>query len=212
MDEAEFQRQKDDAYRALGRYIAEFSRLIYNMRDAIEQRLTRPEDPPLLLPLVFSGAPAAAIANTFFGMCKMLGDLDNDEAAIHKRLFEEVVFKVIPERNNLAHGDWWIGWTAANADEIDTPAYTRAIAREGEGMAWTHISVEKLDAQSDRLIELRNLVTEFGLICFGRHILQRTARAPNLRVRDLFVLTGPRATRRVERSAPRAQDSRFRTS
>jgi len=40
MTDAERQRQTDDAYRAVGRYMVEFSRLIGTMRRIVGRRLT----------------------------------------------------------------------------------------------------------------------------------------------------------------------------
>jgi hypothetical protein len=45
-DDPHYQEQIDNAYRALGRYVVEFSQMIYNMREMMVRRLA--SDPTIL--------------------------------------------------------------------------------------------------------------------------------------------------------------------
>lgn len=126
------ERERDEAYRALGRYLVEFSRLVFRMRDAMEQRLQRPDDPPALIQFAFNDVSAAGIGHSFFAMCREVGDLDDEEEKIRELLFAEVVQKAIPERNRIAHGDWWVGLHDAESGAPLAPAYTKTAAKKGE--------------------------------------------------------------------------------
>src|ERR1700690_851213 len=87
--------QENDAHRAIGRYVVQFSRLIWHMRMAMETRLGgmggRERE---LAQLAFGGAPAQQIADSFFGMCRLLVEMDKDEEAIEKRLRMQVINEI----------------------------------------------------------------------------------------------------------------------
>lgn len=63
-----------------------------------------------------------------------------------------------------------------------------------------------LDKRSDALVELRNVVTEFGWICFDLP-LTHYGYEGNLRVRDVLAVTGPKGKKAVTRSGPKARGS-----
>ena len=58
--------------------------------------------------LLLGEAPASAIANAYFGLCRTLGELDDDEQKVCNALRKDVQ-QVIETRNDIAHGDWSIG-------------------------------------------------------------------------------------------------------
>ncbi len=58
------QKEEDDAYRAIGRYIVEFSGLIAAMRTSIEAQFFFHDDPDAIR-LVLGGALADQITNIF---------------------------------------------------------------------------------------------------------------------------------------------------
>ncbi len=103
---ADREAQKNDAFRAVGRYVVEFSRLVFNMRFAMERRLANedPTVPALALGELFAGQ----IADSFFAICQHVGDLDEAETKVAICLKNDVRDE-IKRRNDFAHGDWWIG-------------------------------------------------------------------------------------------------------
>jgi hypothetical protein len=180
--------------------MVDFSLLIFQMRYTVERRLRRDTDPEAVIQLALGDLTAAGVAHVFFGMCKLLGNLeDKKDEDVYNHLFDAVVNKAIPKRNDVAHGDWWVGWVGPDFTEVLTPGYTRTVAKAGKGQALIEVSPKDLDAESDHLWHLRNIVTEFGLICFGQHDFQLSGRAPSLRITDILVLQGPKGKRSVAR-------------
>jgi hypothetical protein len=187
--EARKQRQKDDAYRAVGRYVVEFSRLIFQMRTAMEIRLGT--EPPMLGILAFGEATAAQVANACFAMCETAADLDDDEQKVADWL-RKAVRKEIETRNDFAHGDWWIGWVSGGEpDNITTPWLDRIKPSRRKGArVKTEISVAELDERSEKLIRLRNLVAQFAQVCLvpERYAGYKPVRGPKVRVGDFLIM------------------------
>lgn len=100
------QAEKDDAYRAVGRWFVQFSRMLFHMRLCMEGCLGRPDD-PMLAKLALGEMTADPLANAFFGMCFHAGELDDQEEKVAVRLRKEVRDE-ITRRNDFAHGDWWL--------------------------------------------------------------------------------------------------------
>lgn len=109
-DDPEYKQAVDDAYRALGRYMYEFSRLVWWMKFGIEHRLIRANsrDAPWIGQLLLGEAAAQHIANAFFGVMG-LSEHDDIERAVAKKLRTQVN-EVIQTHNDIAHGDWFIGY------------------------------------------------------------------------------------------------------
>jgi hypothetical protein len=158
---------RNEAYRAIGRYVVEFSRLIYHMRNRLEGRLTREDDSRTAAILALSETYAAQIANAFFAVCG-LEDLDSDEKKIASKLQKEVI-KEINRRNDIAHGDWWVGGGPSPHGVWPDPALWRAKAsRKDEPIQFRDLPIEELDRASDGLHELVQSVALFGDLClFG---------------------------------------------
>jgi hypothetical protein len=192
-----FQQQQDDAYRALGRYVAEFSRLIFHMRIAMSIRLS-PTGDLRLAELALGEATAGPITSSFFAMCLLTADLDDDEKSIAGKL-QEAVTDEIKRRNDFAHGDWWIGW-GPGTGEMSAPKLGRVKPGRGKGdFKSAEQSAATLDALSDSLSELRNLVGEFGDICFKQHAYHPALHETAIRVRDVLTLQGSRRSGHVIR-------------
>lgn len=100
--------ERDDAYRAIGRYVATFSELVRMMREMVCQYVAKGVTEMHISSLLLGEATAQVIANAFFGMCMRMGDLDDDEQKVASALANEVD-ATIKTRNDVAHGDWWIG-------------------------------------------------------------------------------------------------------
>jgi hypothetical protein len=73
---------RDDTYRAIGRYVVEFSRIFTLMRDKMSYRLARPEDTREPLETALGEMTAAQLTNAFFATCASIGHLDDDERKV----------------------------------------------------------------------------------------------------------------------------------
>jgi hypothetical protein len=100
-----YKEQVDNAYRAIGRYVVEFSQLLYHLRTLIAHRL--PTDPATIAFLVLGEAQAQQLANVFFGTCRVVADLDAEEQKVAAWLRNRVNGQ-IELRNEIAHGDWFV--------------------------------------------------------------------------------------------------------
>src|SRR6188472_2423007 len=102
------QAERDDAYRAVGRWFVEFSRMLIHMRMCMESCLSKSGE-PMLAKLALGEMTADPLANAFFGMCLHATHLDENEEKVAIRLRKEVRDE-ITRRNDFAHGDWWVGF------------------------------------------------------------------------------------------------------
>jgi hypothetical protein len=162
--------QRDDAYRAIGRYVVQFSMLVAGMRQIMAHRIGgRGGERRTLIDLVLGSPTAEPIANAFFAMCRELTDLDGDEQAIEKRLRKEVL-DACTTRNDIAHGDWLIAEWVAGDQETPSPQLVRVKAsRQDEPVIQREFSVQEIDDLGTQLETLGNLVWEFGATCTGRY-------------------------------------------
>jgi len=201
---AEHQRKTDDAHRAIGRYIVQFSQLVMRMRQLIEERLRRQNDSPDLMAMALGNMAAGEIAALFFGLCKSITALDGDELVISKRLAEKVGFWAIPARNDIAHGDWIVELSSMIRGPGPATYITRTSTKTGVGRHATERTPADLDGMSDQLERLCLAVMEFGMICFELHPLQVDGSHPKLTVSDIFTVEGPKTKRRIFRHGPAA--------
>ena len=88
--------------------MVEFSNLIRDMRERACEYVAKGVPDAYLPNMLLGEAMPSAIANAFFGLCRLAADYDDDEAKIAGKLRSEVT-KAIETRNDIAHGDWFIG-------------------------------------------------------------------------------------------------------
>ena len=198
----ERQQRIDDMHRAVGRYIVEFSRLMFHMKSVMILRLSlavqpaHQADQQQLAQFAFGEAMAAQIANGFFGMCRFETEFDPDEKKVYTS-FRNAVSDAIEKRNYFAHGDWWVGWGDATRSHVSRLRPVRAAgAHEG-----TQVSAAELDEESDSLIQLRHLLVEFGNLCLLNSIYVEPAEGETARVRDIFVVEGGKVVRNGPKAA-----------
>lgn len=183
-DIEEAQLSQDEAHRAIGRYMVEFSMLVRDMREGIELALNR-QDPegvdPMIARLALGEAFAAQIANVYFAICEQVTELDDEEQQVAIRLRNKV-HDAIKDRNDFAHGDWDLG--AIQGSEEPSFERTKPGRRAG---AWMKVirPVHEIDAMTEKVLELDTFVVEFGQLCFGIHPLTRYE-GVDARVRDIF--------------------------
>jgi hypothetical protein len=200
--------QTDDAYRAIGLYLVTFSHFSRIMRQIVERRLAPSvEEDPALPQIALSGAHAMEIAKSLFGMCRRVADFDESEKRVEKVLRAATV-KAIEERNDIAHGDWFVGYGAWNAEEIDDPIVQRIHALRADGHEETiTYSVKKLDRLTDELKDLTTKTSEFAELALDLPVLlvpQGVSR--EIRVRDVWTPHGSKKATIIERDGPRAAE------
>ena len=214
-DQAELEKQRQEqteaAYRAIGRYIVEFSELVWAMRGMIETHLNGPlagadtEDEPRVgasVELLLGEATAQYIANVFFATCREVGELDESELDVTNAL-SDAVNKVIEERNHIAHGDW-IVWFPGTPPWVTR---TRPARKTGPRKSEDY-PPEDLERKTDNMEALTDLVVTYGDLALGLWMLIKSEdgtiherRPDELRVRDVLIkpkkapveATGPKA-------------------
>ena len=172
MNQAKAQRQIDNAHRALGHYIAEFSQLMALMRWCMASRLAgEPEREIAEIPM--GEMHPAQITGAFFQMCRQTNDLNDDEKKVEKWLRTRIT-EAIEDRNNYAHADWWIGLPGATRSKLSEPWTLRIKPRPSEDRAakFAEVPTDELDKKAEELMDLLPLLQMFGLVC-----LEQTCRA-----------------------------------
>jgi hypothetical protein len=179
--------EKDDAYRAVGRYVVEFSRLVFHMRFQIERQLATD---PVVAALALGEAQANQITEAFFAICQHVAELDKGEVEIATRLKKEVRDE-IARRNDFAHGDWWIGFGKKEDGSAGDPMLLRVKpGRKKNPHQPKFLSVDQIDAVSDELYALRQQVAEFGDLCLGAWPSSPlVANEEPVRVREIYRLS-----------------------
>jgi hypothetical protein len=149
--------QRDDAYRAIGRYTVQFSLLAAGMREIIAEHIAGNDK--AAAQLAFGSLTAKQIADPFFAICRTAADLDTDEQKIEQCLRKHVN-EAITERNRIMRGDWFIArWTrgdlaAPSAALVRvTPSNTKKPAVEQR-----NFKVADIDEIAERVGALKNVV------------------------------------------------------
>lgn len=188
--------QRDDAYRAIGRYTVEFSLLVAGMREIIAVHITD-EQKRDAAQLVLGSLMAQQVADPFFAICRAVGELDQDEQAIEK-LLRKRVNEEIEERNRIMHGDWLIArWTREDF-KAPTAARVRVSARNvKEPVQQRNFTVAEIDEICERVAALKNVVWEFGTICTKQWVHAPDSGRPEERVRDALHIVGGRVAYRL---------------
>lgn len=212
---------RNDAFRAIGRYVVTFSELVAEMRGIACQYVAKGVTDMHIASLLLGGATADPIASAYFGLCWRMGDLDEDEQRVWGVLRNEVT-DAIQTRNDIAHGDWEIGNIAMAEGQFQhmPPRLMQIIPTRREGaFQYTNLTVADIDALSDRLEDVTGLVQDFGKLSLKLPVFVRGEElhvsTGKYRVRDVLTVTGraknpgkPRASRRskakIERNGPHA--------
>lgn len=165
----------DETYRSIGRYVYEFSQLIAHMRAMMTRYLnTTPQD---VAEYAFAQSAPEQIATAFFGMCRAVTRLDPAEEKTAARLGNRVG-EAIEMRGNVAHGDWWVGSSVLGAEAVER-------------------SARDLEARSDALVSLTNLVAEYGAVCLHQPPYSRGEH----RVSEYIVMRAGEAVREGPKAA-----------
>jgi hypothetical protein len=181
--------ESDDFYRAVGRYVVEFSRLVFHMRYGVERRLTAGGD-PTVASLALGEVFANQITETFFATCEHVADLNDAERRVGVRLRKEVRDE-ISRRNDFAHGDWSVG--AAAFKEEPTLSRVKPGRKDGSRQQ-KQLPPADIDAISDSLFALRQKVAEYGAACLGTYFIDLRNGDP-VQVRHVLKMDGNQVIR-----------------
>lgn len=170
----------DEAHRAVGHYVFAFSNLVSQMREAVEYVLAGDGDGKNAS-LAMGAAYAEQITNAFFAICERQAEFDDEERGVATRLKKEVK-DAIADRNDFAHGDWFLRWPEQGPSLIRT----KPGRRDG---AWIDRirPTEEIDSLAEGLEVLTETIYEFAVLCFGIHELQERGGGA-VRVRDIYRL------------------------
>ena len=75
-----------DAYRVIGRYVVEFSQLMFLMRSELARYLGSPRNRAEIAHLVLGQAMPNQLTDAFFAVCIEAGNLDADETKVARSL------------------------------------------------------------------------------------------------------------------------------
>lgn len=98
--------ERDATYRAIGRYVVEFSLVVAYMQIDMIERICFETDTAPLAYLTLGEAPARQISDAFFAVCAAAGGCDKVELRILRKI-QGRLNDEINRRNDFAHGDWF---------------------------------------------------------------------------------------------------------
>ncbi len=187
------QAERDDAYRAIGRYTVQFSVLVANMRQILTGHLAgQSETPRELVDLSLSSLTAQPLADAFFGVCRAVSNFDADEEKIEKRLRKQVSDE-ITRRNNIAHGDWLVASWARPDTDPPNPTLVRVKANKiDKPLRAEDLTVGRIDAMGTEVEGTANAVWEFGTVCTKQDAYDLRLRRPATRVGNALKIEGGR--------------------
>lgn len=202
--------ETDLSFRAIGRYVYEFSWLCWDMKQALSSVPGLIGKGYTTIELIAGEMTAAPLANACFAICEDAVRSAPTEVKMIRAL-RSVILEEISRRNDFMHGDWMIGWVeSVGTDRVDgtvehvvrdlPPTLSRMKpGRSGvEKMTKEEIPLAELEAEADRIRELRHTFEDFLRILEGR---ARTV--PDLEIvslTDVYTLSG----RVLTRDGPRA--------
>jgi hypothetical protein len=203
--------ERDENYRAIGRYFAQFSALVAFMRTLMILKIAgKDQQAETLLRLAFGSLTAQQVSDAFFAVCRTAAepalDANAGELAIEKVLRENHVNAEIRRRNVLGHGDWfipeWVQEWAPEPHEEPPPTPRAALVRvqhhKPDPLPTDELTVEEIDADGQRVEALQHIVWEFGMICLRVDQYDPASGRPAVRIADAFELTGSANAREVQ--------------
>jgi hypothetical protein len=205
----ERQLRRDDAYRAIGRYIVAFSRLIAEMRTLMADYIgTRGHGGSIIVEELLGDVGPKNIADAYFGMLRRYGDLNDAElkmeSALRTRIVKgtEKMASVIQTRADIAHGDWWIGLMRRGSSgeliELDASLVRIKASRSaGPAAVPRDLRTDQINEMADELVDLTNTIVDFGRLALKMPMIRQddssadpTNSVGEFRVSDIYTLEG----------------------
>jgi hypothetical protein len=219
--EEEFQAARNDAFRAIGRYVAVFSELIRGMREQVALHAAKDAVASwraLTIEIALGEMQALPMSHAFFGLAIEAAKFEPDDPGkkIASLLAEETE-KTIRTRNDIAHGDWHVGYVAfrdGDRGDITTlPRWLiRVLAHDKEGpFKRLNYSVEKLDQLTDDMLRLLGTIDEFGKLAFGFALTRAESGVTrgDYKVADIYAVRGTGSSKKVVRDGPKSGEVFF---
>jgi len=169
------QEEMDDAHRAIGRYVVAFAEMVREMRTIVGLYIAG-GDRWILVDMALGEATAQPVSAAFFSLCRDAGEFTKAEEDVADAL-SKAVAKTIRERNDIAHGDWTVGAITFDEHrnlETVTPRLLRATPRVKKPYKVEPLKPSEIDARTDRLLELLNMVDEFGRLALKLPVFRLT--------------------------------------
>ena len=182
-----------EAHRAVGRYVVEFSQMVFAMQARMVRQLEYHGVPEDLSWIPFGGVTAKDITDQFFGMARTITAHDEADDAIATRL-KTLVLEEVRRRNDVAHGEWLpIGFSIGDAAPF--PLGAVRVKPDRKAGIFDLVSAD-LDKHSDAVEGLREMLWDYSTACFSPR---------NGRVSDVLRLEGKKGKQRVLGRVPRPQ-------
>jgi hypothetical protein len=202
-------KERDENYRAIGRYFAQFSALVAYMRTLIILKIAGSDtENERLLRLTLGSLTAQQVSDAFFAVCRTAAEpaLTEDELRIEKVLRENHVNTEIRRRNVLAHGDWfipeWVQEWAPGPQEEPPPIPRAALVRvqhhKPDPLPTDELPVDEIDDYGQAVQTLQQIIWEFGMICLRVSQYDPASGRPFVRVGEAFELAGSANAREVQ--------------
>jgi len=162
----------DNIYRAIGKFVVEFSQLQHMMEYMTVVALSQDGDRESSdrAWAVVSGRTAQPVVDGFFSLCVQIykNEWTEEDFALLKAARKEIQ-NLIEERNRLAHDVWSLGHPNYPVPEgFDALRFKYGTsASKGALRSARPVTVSELDAMSNKLRRLNSFVRQVGLLmCF----------------------------------------------
>lgn len=171
MRKGECKRYVDADLRAIGRFVVEFGQLVFHIRKGILFHVGGPAHQPQPLNLLMGEATAKPLSNAFFAMLR--GDESAPPEGEDLRMLgriENEVGEVITLRNDVMHGDWFVGYAeeGANRPGPATLMRTKPGRRTGAALEVRELTTDDIEDLTERVSNARRLVQEVGTFMLDR--------------------------------------------
>jgi len=154
--------ERDATYRAIGRYVVEFSLVVAYMQIDVIERICFETDTAPLAYLTLGEAPAKQISDAFFAVCAAAGGCDTNELRILRKI-QTRLNDEITRRNDFAHGDWFEALGPSDDDNPATFVLTRMKpSRKTNPGSTKPYSSRDLEAAVDEVRLLASWVLDVG--------------------------------------------------
>lgn len=160
---SEYQAATDADYRAIGRFVVQFARLVHELRMGTYYLagggMTQQD-----YSLLTGEMTAQPLANTFFAVIRRSADAPTGESLQILGRIESDISDVIRQRNDAMHGDWYVGFGEPGA-ELPGPSILLRTkpSRRSAALSVLEFSTADLEALTERVDTVRRYVQQLTL-------------------------------------------------
>lgn len=170
MDEADRlalrQHQIDELYRAIGRFVVEFSQLLHRLETMTVLLMAAGSAAPQQRTwALLAGRTAQPIVDGYFALlAEIHRDRWTDEDWRLVKGVRKEISDLIARRNRLSHDAWFVGW--GNEDTVDfrTATRRRLSSSPSDGARFTaaEFRADQLEAEADDIRRLSSVAASIG--------------------------------------------------